>query len=113
MNIRPELLASTSSWFLLPRKPTEARETRFNARVARKTSDAPRLRWTLSGCLMIADSHFCSTRLHEKEKEINKLKEQYEAEINNLRSLVRQKQRQLELMIGENRWVISTGPQDV
>ena len=61
---------------------------------------------------MIANSHLCSIRLHEKEKEINKLKEQYEAEINNLRSLVRQKQRQLELMIGENRCVMSTGPHD-
>ena len=65
----------------------------------------------LVGCL-IADSLFCSTRLREKEKEINKLKEQYEAEINNLRGLVRQKQRQLELMIGENRCVMSTGPHD-
>jgi len=44
-----------------------------------------------------------SSRLREKEKEINKLREQYEAEIDNLRGLVRQKQRQLELMIGENR----------
>lgn len=42
-------------------------------------------------------------RLREKENEINKLKEQYETEINNLRGQVRQKQRQLELIIGENR----------
>lgn len=42
-------------------------------------------------------------RLREKENEINKLKEQYEGEINNLRAMVRQKQRQLELMIGDNR----------
>ena len=45
-------------------------------------------------------------RLREKETEINKLKEQYEGEINNLRAVVRQKQRQLELMIGDNRWDI-------
>lgn len=42
-------------------------------------------------------------RLREKENEINKLKEQYETEINNLRGQVRQKQRQLELIMGENR----------
>ena len=54
-------------------------------------------------CMLTCLSPFIS-RLREKEKEINKLKEQYEAEINNLRGLVRQKQRQLELMIGENRW---------
>lgn len=53
---------------------------------------------------MYAYFSFPLSRLREKEKEINKLKEQYEAEINNLRGLVRQKQRQLELMIGENRW---------
>lgn len=48
-------------------------------------------------------SVFLSIRLREKEKEINKLKEQYGEEIDNLRSMVRQKQRQLELMIGEHR----------
>ncbi|EDO45931.1 predicted protein [Nematostella vectensis] len=44
-------------------------------------------------------------RLEEKDKEINSIKEHYERELNNLRALLREKNKQIEVMQGERRQV--------